>query len=330
MSRTISPSTRSRGPRARRRLYGSFASSSGVDPARLPVGGRGDDQPVQRLEAPAAVHELAGQPVEQLGMARRPRPGCRSPRRVRDQAGAEVRLPDPVDERPAPSSATSGSTSHFARVSRVGGASVGAAGGGTRARRADGLDRLEEVAPLEDAGRPRLGCGPGGPASSCPPDAPSRAPRSARWPPSTRGRSSASRRRRRRPARASAGRGGWPGCRGPASARVGDGDPGASVTERRNRPRLLVIRSSLFQPPWFCLRVNVRTVPSGNSIGFSGTKTAWRATLRRPGPASMPQAVSSLPSMANADRAGDALAGPTCRRSSAPAAPRAARSRPWP
>ena len=37
---------------------------------RLPIGGAGDDQPVQRLQAPAAVDELAGQPVEQLGMRR--------------------------------------------------------------------------------------------------------------------------------------------------------------------------------------------------------------------------------------------------------------------
>ena len=37
---------------------------------RHPVGVRGHDQPVQRLELPAAAHELGGEPVEQLGMRR--------------------------------------------------------------------------------------------------------------------------------------------------------------------------------------------------------------------------------------------------------------------
>ena len=58
--------------------------------------------------------------------------------------------------------------------------------------------------------------------------------------------------------------------------------------------------SSLFHPPWFCFRLKWSVPPSGNSTGFSGTKTATRGAFRRPGPASMPHAVSSLPSMANA------------------------------
>ena len=49
-------------------------------------------------------------------------------------------------------------------------------------------------------------------------------------------------------------------------------------------------------------------------------KTALRGWLRRPGPTSMPQAVSSLPSIANADRAGHALACRSCRRRWDPAA----------
>ena len=60
----------------------------------------------------------------------------------------------------------------------------------------------------------------------------------------------------------------------------------------------------------FWVSLNVRIVPAGNATGFSSTKTALRGTLRRPGPASMPQAVSSLPSMAKA-------IGPVTRRRAA-------------
>ena len=81
---------------------------------------------------------------------------------------------------------------------------------------------------------------------------------------------------------------------------------GASVTEMRKRPRLLVWRSSLFQPPCSWARTNVSSVPPLRSMGVSATKTASRGTLRRPGPASMPQAVSTLPSIAKAT-------GPTMR-----------------
>ena len=45
---------------------------------RLAVGARGHDQPVHRLDAPAAGDELGGQPVEQFGMARRRCRSCRS------------------------------------------------------------------------------------------------------------------------------------------------------------------------------------------------------------------------------------------------------------
>ena len=70
------------------------------------------------------------------------------------------------------------------------------------------------------------------------------------------------------------------------------------MIDSRNRPRLWFWLSSLFQPPWFCFRWNVRTVPPGNAIGFSSVKTAFRGWFRRPGPTSIPQAVSSLPSIA--------------------------------
>ena len=74
------------------------ASSRVVDPRRLAVGRRVDDQPMQVLEAPAVVHELDGQPVEQLGMRRRL--ALRAEVLAgRDDAGAEVRLPDAVDQR---------------------------------------------------------------------------------------------------------------------------------------------------------------------------------------------------------------------------------------
>src|SRR4051794_26412999 len=43
-----------------------------------------------------------------------------------------------------------------------------------------------------------------------------------------------------------------------------------------------------------------QTVPLVKPAGFSATKTALRSWLRRPGPASIPQAVLSLPSMAKA------------------------------
>ena len=99
MSRTISPSTRKRGPRASSRLYGSFSSSSGVDCASLPVGRRVDDQPVQVLDCfQPVLDELDGQPVEQLGVRRRL--ALRAEVLAgRDEAGAEVGLPDAVDER---------------------------------------------------------------------------------------------------------------------------------------------------------------------------------------------------------------------------------------
>ena len=75
---------------------------------------------------------------------------------------------------------------------------------------------------------------------------------------------------------------------------------GPTVTVRRKRPRLLFWWSSLFQPPCLLHEVERRArVPAGNATAFAATKTALRRLLRRPGPASMPQAVSSLPSMAN-------------------------------
>ena len=64
---------------------------------RLAIGRRGQDQPVQRLELPAARDEFGRQPVEQLGVAG----GLAQPAEVArraDQAAAEMVLPDPVDD----------------------------------------------------------------------------------------------------------------------------------------------------------------------------------------------------------------------------------------
>ena len=98
MSRTISASTRNRGPRASSRLSGSRASSSRRHVRRLPIGRRSHDQAVKMLEAPAVVHEFDGQPVEQFRMRRRLALRAEVFGR-RHQAGAEVRLPDAIDDR---------------------------------------------------------------------------------------------------------------------------------------------------------------------------------------------------------------------------------------
>ena len=41
----------------------------GAGERRLAVGGRGDDEPVDRLHAPVLRDEFGGEPVEQLGVA---------------------------------------------------------------------------------------------------------------------------------------------------------------------------------------------------------------------------------------------------------------------
>src|SRR5207237_909537 len=85
--------------------------------------------------------------------------------------------------------------------------------------------------------------------------------------------------------------------------RAGSGSasaPGVVVTASRMRPRLWFWLSSLFQPPWFCVTAKVSTVPLRKPTGFSKANTALRGWLRRPGPASVAQAVSVLPSQAQA------------------------------
>ena len=65
----------------------------------LPVGGGSHDQAVQGLETPTAVHELAGQPVQQLGMGW-PRSGASEVAGRAHQPHAEVMLPDAVHHDP--------------------------------------------------------------------------------------------------------------------------------------------------------------------------------------------------------------------------------------
>ena len=95
-------------------------------------------------------------------------------------------------------------------------------------------------------------------------------------------------RRRRGSARTSPAAG-----RPTASGCVGDGEAEAAE---------VVVLVVVAVPAAVVLRRAGTSAPprSGTSIGFSKTNTALRGTLRRPGPTSMVQAVSSLPSMANA------------------------------
>ena len=64
-----------------------------------PVGPRRDDQPVQVLQAPAGLHELDGQPVEQFGMGRGLAVEAEVEDRL-DQRRAEVPHPDVIDRDP--------------------------------------------------------------------------------------------------------------------------------------------------------------------------------------------------------------------------------------
>ena len=56
----------------------SIAARASSNRLVLHVDGARDDQPVQRLEPPAVADEVGGEPVEQLGVGRRARPGRRS------------------------------------------------------------------------------------------------------------------------------------------------------------------------------------------------------------------------------------------------------------
>ena len=73
-SRMASASSRCVGNRHSRRLSASAANASGRKCARLMVHGRLQNQPVERLDAPAAAHEFIGEIFEQFGMRRRREP----------------------------------------------------------------------------------------------------------------------------------------------------------------------------------------------------------------------------------------------------------------
>ena len=112
-------------PRAARqqRLRGSCASISGGHSRRLAVGRRRDDQPQQRLDVPAASHELDGQPVEQFRVGR----GVALRAEVLlglDQPDAEQLRPKRLTVTRAVSG-LSGSTSHRARPRRFNSAPAG-------------------------------------------------------------------------------------------------------------------------------------------------------------------------------------------------------------
>jgi len=80
---------------------GVALEKGGGGPRGLPVGGAGDQEPVEALQVPARAHELGGQPVEELGMtgplALDPEvlDGLHDPR-------AEEELPGAVHRHPAP------------------------------------------------------------------------------------------------------------------------------------------------------------------------------------------------------------------------------------
>jgi hypothetical protein len=77
-------------------IVGVLRGAGGIVSGILPISGAGDDQPMDRLEPPAAGRELVGEPLQQLRM----RGPLAADAEVADgahQALPEVVLPDPVD-----------------------------------------------------------------------------------------------------------------------------------------------------------------------------------------------------------------------------------------
>ena len=137
-----------------RRLNGSRRASSAVSRRRLPIGRRGDDQLVHRLQAPFPLDELDGQPVEQFRVGRRFALGAEVLARL-DEAAAEEARPEPIHRHAA--------GQRVVRVDQPAGQAqaVGRLPGRQRVqlRRHAGLDRLAEVlevAAEHDVRRPRL------------------------------------------------------------------------------------------------------------------------------------------------------------------------------
>ena len=98
-SRTISASSRVGALRQSKRSPASRSSALRVKPRRLAIGGRRDDQPVHRLDAPAVRDHLGGEPVEQLGVRGSPAIEPEIAGRL-DQSRSEMCLPEPVDHDP--------------------------------------------------------------------------------------------------------------------------------------------------------------------------------------------------------------------------------------
>ena len=71
MSRTISASTRKRGPRVNNTFAGSRSSNLGRHRRSLAIRAGGDDEALHGLLIPPLRHEFRRQPIEQFGMGRR-------------------------------------------------------------------------------------------------------------------------------------------------------------------------------------------------------------------------------------------------------------------
>ena len=99
VSRTSSAASRRGGNRQRNRRVAIDPGRIRAEGRRLPVGRRRDDQPVQRLEPPALGVDLAGQPVEELGMGRQAPHRAEVTRGIHDP-DAKVIVPQPVGQHP--------------------------------------------------------------------------------------------------------------------------------------------------------------------------------------------------------------------------------------
>ena len=149
----ISASTRNRGPRASKRLYGSRASSSGVgrDDCRYMAESTISRCRCLRLQ-PFSMNSTASQSSSsgcEGGSHCRPRSSL-----VADQAGSEIGLPDPVDQRSGRRRRVCGRPAS-AQMSDESPARPAAAVQERRHARLDRLARLEKITPLQDVRRPR-------------------------------------------------------------------------------------------------------------------------------------------------------------------------------